>query len=66
MSYVRSLVLFLYDFVVGEDVLLFLVVVAAVLTTALIAGSVNAWWLLPVLVATGLTGSVWRAARRDR
>jgi hypothetical protein len=60
----RALGAFLYDFVVGDDPLMFAVVAVAVLATALLADAVNAWWLLPALVSAGLAWSVWRAARR--
>jgi hypothetical protein len=64
MRRLRAFGAFLYDFVVGDDPLLFGVVAVAVVATALLAGAVNAWWLLPALVAAGLAWSVWRAARR--
>jgi hypothetical protein len=60
----RALGAFLYDFIVGDDPLLFAVAAVAVLATALLADTVDAWWLLPALVAAGLALSVWRAARR--
>jgi hypothetical protein len=64
VSRLRALGAFLYDFVVGDDPLLFAVVAVAVVATALLADAVNAWWLLPALVGSGLAWSVWRAARR--
>jgi|1185.fasta_scaffold412016_2 hypothetical protein len=64
MSAVRAFFVFLYDFLVGDDVALFAVVVVSVVATALLADAVDAWWLLPVLVCAGLAWSVWRAARR--
>jgi hypothetical protein len=66
MRQLRALGAFLYDFVVGDDPLMFAVVAVAVVATALIADTVNAWWLLPALTAAGLAWSVWRAARRAR
>jgi hypothetical protein len=59
----RALGAFLYDFIVGDDPLMFAFVAVAVVATALLAGAVNAWWLLPALVGAGLAWSVWRAAR---
>jgi hypothetical protein len=65
MSALRSLAAFLYDFVVGDDALLFVMVAAGVAATALIATVGNAWWLLPAIVCAGLAFSIWRAARRS-
>jgi hypothetical protein len=56
-----SVLRFLYDFVVGDDAALFGVVVVGVAATALL--SLNAWWLLPLVVCAGLAWSVGRAAR---
>jgi hypothetical protein len=53
-----SLLRFLYDFVVGDDPVLFAVAVAGVLATVLIGA--NAWWLLPLVVCAGLCWSVRR------
>jgi hypothetical protein len=64
MSALRSLLAFLYDFVVGDDPALFAVVAAGVTATALVATAANAWWLLPAVVCAGLAWSFWRAARR--
>jgi hypothetical protein len=55
-----SVLRFLYDFLVGDDVGLFAVVVAGVAAT--VALSVNAFWLLPVVVCAGLAWSVRRAS----
>jgi hypothetical protein len=64
MSRLRALGAFLYDFLVGDDVLLFAIVAAGVAATALLASVGNAWWLLPIVVCAGLCWSVWRVARR--
>ncbi len=52
---------FLYGYVVGDDLLLAVVMVAALAATgALLAAGVNAWWLVPLL-AVGMTGlDLWR------
>ncbi|HEY1523966.1 MAG TPA: hypothetical protein VGF70_13215 [Solirubrobacteraceae bacterium] len=64
MSRARSLVRFVWDFVVGDDWRIALGVVAALGITALVTDtSVSAWWILPVGVAAVLALSVWRAAR---
>ena len=65
MRAIRATLAFLYDFIVGDDVVLFAVAAAAVATTAVVAGAgVNVWWLVPLAVALGLAASVRRAARR--
>lgn len=52
---------FLYGYVVGDDLLLAVVMVLALVATGLlVAAKVNAWWLVPVL-AVGMTGlDLWR------
>ena len=67
MRHVRAFASFLYDFVVGDDPLIAVAVVAALaLTGALTEAGVAAWWILPV-AAIGMLGiSVHRAARDAR
>ena len=64
MRQARAFASFLYDFVVGDDPLIAVAVVAALgLTAALTAAGIAAWWILPV-AAVGVLGiSVHRAAR---
>jgi len=53
---------FWWDFVVGDDWRAAAGVVIAIgATAALVAGGVDAWWLLPVAVATIL----WVSLRRE-
>ena len=59
MSRVRAFFRFLYDFVVGDDITIAIVVVAALGVTAL----ASAWWVLPPTVLAILGVSVARAAR---
>jgi hypothetical protein len=55
---------FLYDFVIGDDPLIAIGVVAALgLTGYLVSLGVSAWWTLPIAVVALLTYSVHRAAR---
>ena len=55
---------FLYDFVIGDDWTVAVVMVAAVAVTYLMAHHhVTAWWLPPLAVAGALTTSVMRASR---
>jgi hypothetical protein len=65
MTYVTRFVRFWYDFVVGDDWLLAVFVVLAVVTTAALAGAGrNPWSVLPAAVALVLPASLWRATRR--
>lgn len=65
MRGIRSFLAFWYDFVVGDDPIVFLgVIVALAVTAALVATGVPAWWLLPVAVAGLLAMSLRRAVRR--
>jgi hypothetical protein len=62
----RAFGAFWWDFVVGDDPLIALVVVAALAGTALLAHhGVPAWWLLPLAAITTLAFSTSREARRS-
>jgi hypothetical protein len=64
MRWVVAFVRFWYDFIVGDDWLIAVGVVAAIALTALVADQgVEAWWLMPLAVIALLAGSVWRASR---
>lgn len=64
MTWLRALAGFIWDFVVGDDWRIAVVVVAALALTAVVAGtSIAAWWILPVAAAAVLGGSVWQAVR---
>jgi hypothetical protein len=55
---------FWYDFVIGDDWRIAVgVVVALALTYTLAHRGVTTWFILPAVVAAGLTLSIWRAAR---
>ena len=63
MSRVRAFGLFWWDFVVGDDWRAAAGVILAIgATAALVAGGVDAWWLMPVAVAAVLWLSLRRAA----
>jgi hypothetical protein len=64
----RSIGAFWYDFVVGDDWRVAVVVVAALALTALLvhAAGVNAWWLVPLCVFAALGWSLRRATARTR
>ena len=69
MNWIRSFVMFWYDFIVGDDWRVALgVVVGLGATAGLVHAGVNAWWLLPIVVAVLLGFSVRRvmlAARQS-
>ncbi len=65
MRRLRDLARFLYDFVVGDDPLIAVVIVAALAATAGLEGAgVAAWWLLPAAAVAALALSLDRATRR--
>jgi uncharacterized membrane protein HdeD (DUF308 family) len=56
-----------WDFVVGDDWVVALGVISAIVATALVATStVAAWWVLPLGVVALLADSLRRAARGSR
>jgi hypothetical protein len=64
MSRFRALSAFLYDFVVGDDPLIAVVVVVMLGLTAVIAGAgIPAWWVLPSGVVAVLSFSLYRGTR---
>ncbi|HEX6713658.1 MAG TPA: hypothetical protein VF066_09735 [Thermoleophilaceae bacterium] len=63
MKRVRAFLRFWYDFIVGDDWLVAVAVVAAIALTALLADSdVAAWWVMPLAVVLILFASLRRAA----
>ncbi|MFI1093328.1 hypothetical protein [Streptomyces sp. NPDC020917] len=68
MKWIRSFLLFWYDFVVGDDWRVAAgVAVALGATAALVhAAGLNAWWLLPVAVVVLLGLSLRRAVTASR
>jgi hypothetical protein len=62
----KAFLRFWYDFIVGDDWTIAVGVVIALTVTALLAhnGMTSAWWLLPLVVISGLWWSVLRAAKR--
>jgi hypothetical protein len=64
MKYVSGFFRFWYDFIVGDDWTIAVVVIVAVGITALLAQVTSAAWIvLPLAVAATLAFSVWRVAR---
>ncbi|MEI6375438.1 MAG: hypothetical protein WCP26_16780 [Actinomycetes bacterium] len=67
MSAVRGFLIFLYDFVVGDDWRMSVaVIVGLAVTWGLAAQGLNLWWLLPIFVAVGLGISLRRARAAAR
>jgi len=57
----RTLFAFLYDFIVGDDPLMAVLVVVALGATAAVAGAgVAAWWIAPVVIVAALAYSTTR------
>ena len=65
MRYVEGFFRFWYDFIVGDEWIIAVVVVLAVAATA-VATRVgwNAWPLPPLAVAVTLAATAWRSVRR--
>ena len=67
MRRIKAFGRFWWDFVVGDDWRAAAGVVIAIgATAALVAGGVDAWWLLPVAVATILWVSLCRGTSRPK
>lgn len=65
MRLLRALGAGLYDFVIGDDALIAVVVVASLgLTAGLSGAGIEAWWVMPAAVVAGLGASVARGAGR--
>jgi hypothetical protein len=63
----KAFAAFWYDFIVGDDWLIPVLVVAGLAATYGLANAgLAAWWLLPAVVAVVLPVSLWRASRRRR
>lgn len=63
MNYLVSFGKFWYDFVIGDDWMI--AVVVAVALVVLKVSKVDAWWLLPAAVILILGFSLWRVAQHD-
>ena len=52
---------FLYGYVVGDDLLLAVVMVLALVATGLlVTANINAWWLVPALAVVMTGVDLWR------
>jgi hypothetical protein len=66
MAFIRNFGAFWFDFIIGDDWRIAAAVVVALALTAMLAhGSLDAWWVLPLVVVASLGMSV-RAARQAR
>jgi hypothetical protein len=64
MKWVGNFGRFWYDFIVGDDWTIAVVVIVAIgLTSALVHRGWNAWFVLPLFVVGALAASSWRALR---
>jgi hypothetical protein len=64
MKRLRAFGRFWWDFVVGDDPRAAAGIVVAIgVTAALVAGGVDAWWLMPIAVACVLSLSLLRETR---
>ncbi len=64
MRYVRAFGRFWWDFIVGDDWIVAAAVGLGLGLTGILTGlGIDAWWLLPVVVALALAGSLRRATR---
>jgi len=65
VKYIVGFGRFWYDFIVGDDWRIAVLVLAALaLVLALAHHAMNVWWLLPVVVAGALTISLLRETRK--
>jgi hypothetical protein len=66
MKYVKSFLLFWYDFIIGDDWMIAAgVVIALAVSTVLARRDLSAWWVMPVAVVVMLVVSLWRETRRS-
>jgi hypothetical protein len=64
MRYLRGFGRFWWDFIVGDDWVVAAAVGLGLVLTGILTGlGVDAWWLMPVVVALALAGSLRRATR---
>jgi lysylphosphatidylglycerol synthetase-like protein (DUF2156 family) len=63
MSRLKSFGMFWYDFIIGDDWHVAVIVVLGLVVTALLThvAKVNAWWLLPLCALAALAWAVHRA-----
>ena len=63
----REFAYFWYDFLIGDDIIGFgIVVVGLVFTNLFVGGKVNAWWLMPIAVMILLPINLLRVTRAEK
>lgn len=66
MRYVKSFLVFWYDFIIGDDWTVAVgVAVALAATYAVARTTVSAWWIVPTGIAVIFPWSLWRAIRKS-
>jgi hypothetical protein len=67
MTYLKKFLLFWYDFIVGDDWVIAVGIVAVLALLELLARRrLDVWWLMPAAVVSLLALSLWRATRAPR
>ena len=67
MKAVKLFLSFLYDFFIGDDWRVALIVVAGLGITAVLAHhNAAAWYVMPIAVALAVPFTLWRAVRATR
>ena len=64
---IRAFGAFAYDFVIGDDWLVALIVLLGLAGTFWLshAAKVSSWWLVPLVLVVVLPVSLWRAIRKS-
>lgn len=66
MRYVKNFLIFLYDFFIGDDWRVALIVVIGLVVTAALAhNNATSWYVLPVAVALAVPYTLWRAVKTN-
>lgn len=67
MNAIKKLLTFLYDFFIGDDWRVALIVIIGLaLTAALAHQNTASWFVLPIAVALAVPYTLWRAVRAAR
>jgi hypothetical protein len=68
MKQLKAFGAFWYDFIIGDDWHVAVLIMAALALTAILAhvATVNAWWLLPAVAPAALAWSLHRATARRK
>jgi hypothetical protein len=67
LRWIRAIVVFLFDFIVGDDWTVAALIGAGLLVTwRLVEAEIPAWWLLPIFVLGANAQSLYRAVGRER